>query len=254
LPQWALKILVPGIGGLLALAAALAGACFVRVFGVVFLGRPRTPAAEHARETDAWSLSAMAVLALACLLVGVAPGLAIDAFASATQLAVASHMTGQADNAWLSIVPIAESRSSYNGLLVFGFAVSSMTISMLAIHWFASRAIRRTPAWDCGFPDPSPATQYSAGSLGQPIRRVFGNFVFHASEHVEMPPPGSLAPARFRVDIRDRIWDALYAPVAGLVAFAADKLNALQFLTIRRYLSLVFASLIVLLLALALWP
>jgi hypothetical protein len=61
-------------------------------------------------------------------------------------------------------------------------------------------------------------------------------------------------PARFRVEVRDRIWDVLFAPVAGLVAFAADKLNQLQFLTIRRYLSLVFALLIVLLLALALWP
>ena len=254
LPQWPLKILVPGIGGLLALAAALAGACFVRTFGIVFLGRPRTPEAAQARETDAWSLSTMAILALACLVVGVVPGFAIDAFGSATQLAVNARMAGQADIAWLSIVPIAESRSSYNGLLVFGFAVSSMIISMLAIHWFASRAVRRTPAWDCGFPEPSPATQYSAGSLGQPIRRVFGNFVFHAAEHVEMPPPGSLAPARFRVDIKDRIWDALFAPIAGLVGFAADKLNALQFLTIRRYLSLVFASLVVLLLVLALWP
>jgi hydrogenase-4 component B len=254
LPQWALKILVPGVGGLLALAAALAGACFVRVFGVVFLGRPRTSDAAEARETDAWSLVAMGVLALACLVVGVLPGFVIDAFGAATQQAVGARMGMQADIAWLSIVPIAESRSSYNGLLVLGFAASSMSIAALAIHWFASRALRRTPAWDCGFPDPSPATQYGAGSVAQPIRRVFGNFVFHAIERVEMPPPGSLAPARFSVDIKDRVWDALFAPVAGLVAFAADKLNALQFLTIRRYLSLVFASLIVLLLALALWP
>jgi NADH:ubiquinone oxidoreductase subunit 5 (subunit L)/multisubunit Na+/H+ antiporter MnhA subunit len=254
LPQWALKVLVPGVGALLALAAALAGACFVRVFGVVFLGRARSAEAKDARETDPWSLAAMAVLALVCLVVGVLPGFAIDAFASASQQAVGEHMSRQADIAWLSIVPIAESRSSYNGLLVFGFAVSSMAVSVLAIHWLASRQVRRTPAWDCGFPDSSPATQYSAGSVGQPIRRVFGNFVFHASEHVEMPPPGSIAPARFRLEIKDRIWDALFAPVAGLVALVADKLNVLQFLTIRRYLSLVFASLVVLLLALALWP
>ena len=254
LPQWALKILVPGVGGLLALAAALAGACFVRVYGVVFLGRPRTAEAADARETDHWSLLAMGLLAFACLLVGVLPGFAIDAFGPATQQLVGARMGAQADNAWLSIVPVAESRSSYNGLLVLGFAAASMCIAVLFIHWFASRALRRTPAWDCGFPDPSPATQFGAGSVAQPIRRVFGNFVFQAIERVEMPPPGSLAPARFRLDVRDRIWDALFAPVAGLVAFAADKLNALQFLTIRRYLSLVFASLIVLLLVLALWP
>jgi formate hydrogenlyase subunit 3/multisubunit Na+/H+ antiporter MnhD subunit len=253
LSQWPLKIVAPGIGALVALAAALAGACFVRAFGVTFLGRPRSDRAARARETDPWSQSAMLALAIACLLVGVLPGFVMDALAPVAQSAVGAHMSAQADEAWLSIVPIAESRSSYNGLLVFGFAVVSMAATVLVIHWFASRALRRTPAWDCGFPDRSPVTQYSAGSVAQPIRRVFANFVFRAREQVDMPAPGALEAARFRVDIRDRIWDALYAPVAGLVAFVADRLNHLQFLTIRRYLSLVFASLIVLLLALALW-
>jgi formate hydrogenlyase subunit 3/multisubunit Na+/H+ antiporter MnhD subunit len=254
LPQWPLKILVPGIGGLLALAAALAGACFVRAFGVTFLGRPRSDAAARARETDVWAKTAMLALAAACLLVGIFPGLVMDVLAPVAQLAVGARMPVQANEAWLSIVPIAESRSSYNGLLVFAFALTSTAAAVLSIHWFASRALRRTPAWDCGYPDASPATQYGAGSMAQPIRRVFANSVFRASEQVMMPAPGSLDAARFHVDIKDRVWDALYAPVARFVAFAADKLNYLQFLTIRRYLSLVFVSLIVLLLALALWP
>jgi hypothetical protein len=125
---------------------------------------------------------------------------------------------------------------------------------VLAIHWFASRALRRTPAWDCGFPDASPATQYSAGSLAQPIRRVFSAFAFRAEERVAMPPPGSTEAASFRLEVRDRVWDAIYAPISGLISFAADKLNHLQFLTIRRYLSFVFGSLVILLLVLALWP
>lgn len=254
LPQWPLKILVPGVGALLVLAAALAAACFVRAFGVTFLGRPRSDAAAQAKETDLWSRAAMLALAAACLAVGVLPGLAMDALSPVVQYAVGAHMPVQARQAWLSIVPIAESRSSYNGLLVFGFAIASMVMTVLTIHWFASRALRRTPAWDCGFPEPSPATQYGAGSVAQPTRRVFGNFVFRAREQVEMPPPGSIETAHFSVEIKDRVWDGLYAPIAGFIAFAADKLNALQFLTIRRYLSLVFASLIVLLLVLALWP
>ena len=254
LHEWPLKILVPGVGAMLALAAALAAACFVRAFGVTFLGRPRSTSAAQARETDFFSVAAMLTLATLCLLVGVLPGLVMDALAPVAQLAVGARVPMQAHNQWLSVVPIAESRSSYNGLLVLGFALTSMAATALAIHWFASRALRRTPAWDCGFPDPSPITQYGAGSMAQPIRRVFANFVFRAREQVQMPAPGALEAAGFRVDIRDRIWDALYAPIAGLVLFAADKLNHLQFLTIRRYLSLVFASLILLLLALALWP
>jgi hydrogenase-4 component B len=151
-------------------------------------------------------------------------------------------------------VPIAASRSSYNGLLVFGFIAVSASLTVYAVHRFASRALRRAPAWDCGFPDPSPWTQYTAGSFAQPIRRVFGTLVFRAREHVEMPPPGDLRPARLRVELRDLVWDGLYAPVAGAVGFAADRLNQLQFLTIRRYLSLVFLALVTLLLVLTLWP
>src|SRR5207245_7207636 len=48
LPSWGLKILVPAGGGLLALSAALAAACFVKAFGVTFLGRPRSTAADQA--------------------------------------------------------------------------------------------------------------------------------------------------------------------------------------------------------------
>ena len=99
----------------------------------------------------------------------------------------------------------------------------------------------RSRAWDCGFPDPSPATQYTASSFAQPIRRVFGTLVFRARERVEMPPPGELrAGALRRSSCAISIWDTLYAPIAGAVGFAADRLNHLQFLTIRRYLSLVF--------------
>ncbi len=42
MPQWGLKIAIPADGALLALTAALAAACFVKAFGVSFLGRPRT--------------------------------------------------------------------------------------------------------------------------------------------------------------------------------------------------------------------
>jgi hydrogenase-4 component B len=136
---------------------------------------------------------------------------------------------------------------------VFAFVVLSGSIAAFAIHRLASDRLRRAPAWDCGYPDPSPATQYTAASFAQPIRRVYGTSVFHAREIGEMPPPGSTAPARLTVELRDLIWDFAYAPVAGLVGIAADRLNILQFLTIRRYLTLVFAALVLLLLVLAIW-
>ncbi len=251
LPQWGLKIAVPAVGALLALSAALAAACFVKAFGITFLGRPRTPAAVNATETDHYALASMFMLAALCLLAGILPGLVIDALAPVTELLVRARMPVQSNVPWLSIVPIAESRSSYNGLLVFLFIAASASLAAWFIHRFASRVVRRGPAWDCGFPEPSPLTQYSAGSFAQPIRRVFGTAVFRAREHVEMPPPGDPRPARIEVTLRDLVWDWLYLAPAGAVWSAATQLNHLQFLTIRRYLGLVFMALITLLLLIA---
>jgi len=253
LPSWGLKLLVPTVGALLALSAALAAACFVKAFGVSFLGRPRTQAAVDARETDSNSLAAMFALAALCLVAGILPGIFIDALAPVTNALLGTSMPHQAGLDWLTIVPIAESRSSYNGLLVFVFVTLSGSIAAFAIHRLASDRLRRAPAWDCGYPDPSPATQYTASSFAQPIRRVYGTTIFHAREIGEMPPPGATAPARLTVEMRDLIWDTFYAPIARSIGFVTERINVLQFLTIRRYLTLVFAALVFLLLVLATW-
>ena len=254
LPQWGLRLAIPADGALLALSAALAAACFVKAFGITFLGRPRTRVAADAREVDGFSHTAMFGFAGLCLLVGIFPGAVIDLLAPVTRALTGTHMPTQLGVAWLSIVPIESARSSYNGLLVFVFITLSASLAALAIHRLASHALRRAPAWDCGFPDPRPETQYTGASFAQPIRRVYGSVVFRARETVIMPPPGDIAPARIEKRVNDVIWDVFYAPVAGAVWRASEVLNALQFLTIRRYLGFVFATLVILLLALALWP
>ena len=253
LPSWGLKLLVPAVGALLALSAALAAACFVKAYGISFLGRPRGPAAAAASETDRFSRAAMIVLASLCLLAGILPGLFIDALAPISAGLIGERMPAQIGAQWLSIVPIAASRSSYDGLLVFLFMTISGTLAAFVIHRLASDRLRRAPAWDCGYPDLSPLTQYTASSFAQPIRRVFGTVVFRSREIVEVPPPGSVQPARLTVEIHDLIWDGIYAPLAAGIGIAADRLNHLQFLTIRQFLSLVFGALVILLLVLALW-
>ncbi len=258
LPQWGLKLMVPAVGALLALSAALAAACFVKAYGVTFLGRPRTPAAAQARETDNFSLAAMGMLAAICVLAGVLPGFVIDALAPVAQSLVGGTMPPQVSgrwlSTWLSIVPIAESRSSsYNGLIILAFMIASGTLTALAIHRFATRATRRSAIWDCGFPLDAPQTQYTSSSFAMPIRRVFGTVVFGVYEHLDMPRPGETRAGHFAVRVIDPAWRYAYGPLARGVAAAALRLNALQFLTIRRYLTLVFCALILLLIVVAAW-
>src|SRR6185312_2443138 len=69
------------LGGLIHRMPLTAFTCFVKAFGITFLGRPRTEAARRAHEADRFSLAAVFGLAALCLIAGILPGLFIDALA-----------------------------------------------------------------------------------------------------------------------------------------------------------------------------
>ena len=62
-----------------------------------------------------------------------------------------------------------------------------------------------------------------------------------------MPPPGDTGPARLSVVVVDHLWRAFYAAPGRAVIGLSERLNVLQFLTIRRYLVLMFVTLVILL-------
>jgi formate hydrogenlyase subunit 3/multisubunit Na+/H+ antiporter MnhD subunit len=249
-----LKFLIPIVGVMLALAAALAAACFVKAFGLTFLGRPHSDVAKQAHETDRFSLVAMGGLALLCLLAGIFPTLLVDALRPVTDTLFQASMPPQnIGPAPLSLVPFANGRSSYNGMIILVFLLMSGGLTAWFIHHFASGKIRYGNIWDCGYPEDNPATQYSATGFVQPIRRVFGSHVFKAREEVTMPPPGDMRPATHEVKMADPAWALLMTPIVRLVGAASRKTNFLQYLTIRRYLSLVFLWVVFLLIMVAIW-
>ena len=251
LPQWLLKFAVPVVGAMLALSAALAAVCFVKAFGVVFLGRPRRPAAANASDVGPVMIVPMAVFAAVCTLVGVLPQ-TVMVLLRPVAAALLPGSPALALSNWLWLAPLGPDRSSYSGLVVL-IAVAVLTVFLvLLIHRWASDKVRRSAAWDCGFLDPRPETQYTASSFAQPIRRIFGSVAFAARERIDMPGPGETRAAHLEVIMRDPVWDGLYAPVVFIVSWLADHLNVMQFQTIRRYLSLMFAALVLLLLIVAL--
>jgi len=86
-----------------------------------------------------------------------------------------------------------------------------------------------------------------------PIRRVFGTAVFNVHEKVDMPGPGEMRAGSFRLRVLDPAWQYAYGPLARGVGAVAGRLNHLQFLTIRSYLTLLFCTLILLLMVVAAW-
>ena len=190
---WGLKFLVPAVGALLALSAALAAACFVKAFGVTFLGRPRTPAAERAQETDRFSLAAMFVFAALCLLAGILPGLFIDALAPVVQSARRRPHAGadrrrtgsRSCRSPKAAAPTTGCWSSCS-CVISGIARRLRDPSPRLRHGCAAR-----PAWDCGYPDrePGDAIHRRRASPSRSAACSAPSCSARASIG-EMPPPG----------------------------------------------------------------
>jgi len=252
LPHWAMKFGVPVVGALLALAAALAAACFVRAYGIAFLGRPRSPAAEAAGEVE-WSMRlAMVVLALLCVVLGVIPVTVTEALDGVVQPLTGIHFAVSADLGWPWLSPVSATRGSYSGTVLVMVGLGMVALTVFAVHRLGTTALRRSDAWDCGHREDIPQSQYTGQSFAQPLRRVFAETLFAAREEVEMPEPGDLGPASLKVTLIDPIWLGLYVSIMWVVDFIADRVNVLQFLTVRRYLLMMFATLVILLLVVAL--
>ena len=250
LPEPLLRLAVPLVGVLLALAAALAAVCFVRMFGIAFLGRPRSPQALAARAPEPALTWPLLVLGAACLLLGVLPGLGIGLIEPAARALGLPAFPG--GGALALRVDLGGDRSAvYSGLALALAAGALALVATLALRRFSPAFGRRGAAWDCGFPEDNPATQYTASSFSQPLRRVFAP-AFAAREHVDMPKPLETRAAGFTVQLSDPIWDTLYRAPARLVETIAERANVVQFLTIRRYLSLTFGALVLLMIVVAL--
>ncbi len=250
LPSPLMKLLIPMGAALLALTAALAAACFVKAFGVTFLGHGRGHH-QQIHEVDWFMRTGMIMAALLCLALGVLPTVVIDWMDTVPEQLVGSSISTTAGAfGWMWLTPVAPARASYSGPLVFLVTLSVIVIAYLLLH-VRSGSITRVPLWDCGFEKVTPRMQYTSTAFAMPIRRIFG-FFFHIREQVKMNPqaPHRTVPGRmqYTLRIRDRFWGWLYRPLVDVSFWIARRVGRLQQGRIQAYLIYSFVTIIVLLL------
>ncbi len=250
LPIPMMKLLMPMGAALLALTGALAAACFVKAFGVTFLGHWRGHHNPHIHETD-WSMrSAMLMAALTCLLLGILPTLYIEWMdILSEQLVGAKLAASAAAGGWMWLTPVAPERASYSGIVVFVGIIAVYGIVYFILHVNPGK-IHRGPIWDCGFEKLTSRMQYNATSFSMPIRRIFG-FLFKIKEEVSLVPqsahPAFPKKLHYELKVRDRFWKWIYKPVADASFWCSRKVGRLQQGRIQAYLIYSFVTIIILL-------
>jgi hydrogenase-4 component B len=230
----AVPLLVSG----LALTGALAAACFVKAFGIAFLGLPRSEAAAHAHEVGPWRRAAQQTLAFLCVGLGLASPLLLPLVGRAgAQLGIAAP--GETGALVLAGGPVATTSP-----LAIGLALAAALI-LLAVATHQSRArARASMTWACGLEKVEPRMQYTSSAFAKPIRLVFRR-LFQPSRELEVlegeapyfvrrfGTAGSIVP------IFDKF---LYEPLVVAVTWLAARLEALASPSIETGLILTLIS------------
>ncbi len=238
-----LRSLVPVSAAMLALTGALAAACFVKVYGVAFLGRARSRHVRRARQVPVGMRAGQGVLAVLCIVLGVFPTTVVALLENVPRQLLGTGLPEATVHGWLWLTPVAEGAASYSAPLVVLTLAVLGALTVWVWRRGAVRRVRRGDPWDCGFASPDARMQYTATAFAQPIRRVFG-LLFHIDEGVEVQDGGR---RRYRLHLEDRAWGLFYLPVLAAVEAAARRVVGLQSGNVRVYLGTTLLTLLVLL-------
>lgn len=159
----------------LAVIGGLALACFTKVVGVVFLGEPRTRAAEKATEKGGTMLVSMVVLAAACVFIGIFPGLVIQL----PLRAVAALGLGFESSGFEPVMTIAKNLS----FAAFVFLFMVVLVALIRSFFYRNKPIAASGTWGCGFTRPTVRMQYTGSSYASFILEFFRPVAPLSEEH-----------------------------------------------------------------------
>jgi formate hydrogenlyase subunit 3/multisubunit Na+/H+ antiporter MnhD subunit len=237
-----LSSLIPLAAAVLALTGALAAACFVKVYGVAFLGQPRTRHARKARIPQPGILAPQIILASLCLVLGIVPTWMVGLLDRIARQLLGHGLPEATAHGWLWLTPVAPQQASYGApLVLLGIGLACL-LAYLFLHPRKQTPIRTGAAWDCGFGPLSPRMQYTSTAFSMPLRRIFRP-VWSVSEGMEDTGTGRA----YRLKIGDWAWLKIYLPLGALLLAAARRVTLIQGGNIRAYLAYSFFTLLFLL-------
>ncbi|MBW6452445.1 MAG: hydrogenase 4 subunit B, partial [Methyloprofundus sp.] len=245
-----LRSLIPVMAAALALTAALAAACFVKLFGMMFLGLPRSRHAEKAEETqDTGMLFSLSLLAGLCFLFGIFPGLMLDLLDNVALHIVGHGLPNATAAGWLWLTPVSAEKASYSAPIILFLAVIAGGISYRYLRRDPAMALRESDTWDCGFGGLTPRMQYTSSAFTMPFRRIFSKvwIINETTEKQAGAMPLQVTDIRYELHVDDHSWPKIYQPIEKSVNRVARLVSCMQTGNIRVYLSYSFFTLIFLL-------
>lgn len=245
-PSITSRIISPLGGAALALTGALAAACFVKAFGISFLGIPRSHHARDAKESSKSMIIGMGVLAILCLVFGIFPGTVMDLISPASFIITGSHGL-PSDKGFIFM------RETLSALSPVAIMIT-MIVMLVATYVFVlsiggKRKVSHGDSWDCGMPSLSARMQYTASAFTKPIRMIFKRIYLPRRELrvLYIVKPFFVKSIKYSGEITPFFEKYVYEPVIVFIHWIAGRVRLLQSGSLHLYLGYMLVTLILLL-------
>jgi formate hydrogenlyase subunit 3/multisubunit Na+/H+ antiporter MnhD subunit len=254
-PDVAVAIAMPLAVGAVALTVGLGVATFVKAFGVGFLARPRSAEAAAATEVPRTMRLAMAISAVACGVLAVAPVTLVRPLGRVLSVLPSigerRPMQGAVE---LRLTGIHGSMSPL--LIAVGVVGGAVLVAVVtrALSGASGGGLPRRTAlvWGCGGTRLSPRMQYTATAYAEPLTRVFDD-VLRPEQDVDVTHFQEsrylVESVTYRQRVSDRIETRLYPPLMAAANRWAALARRLQNGSLHRYLAFGLVGLLVVLVA-----
>jgi hydrogenase-4 component B len=267
---WVCLFILAAVGGFTLL-------CFSRLYGMAFLGAPRTEAAARAHNPARNEIAAVCILAALCALsAAAAPRVAKLGSLAVSPAFLAAHVEAPAQTAAKAQGPVfsaARLSSLPEGVIpprlasgpdypdgpdsaiallgkvnaVFLLLVTAVLAAFLFRRGcLRERTIGASPTWDCGYLAPTARMQYTAGSFSQSAAFLLRTIL---RQKFSLPSITEYFPLRVRASVATPDWIETrgIAPLFTLVSRIADKCKDLQHGRANGYILYILVTLVALL-------
>jgi formate hydrogenlyase subunit 3/multisubunit Na+/H+ antiporter MnhD subunit len=226
---------------MLALASGLAALAFAKLFGIAFLGAPRTTHPVVPERVDA-SLVGPAWLVLAVLGIGCVPDAVVRPLAW-----IARGLTDGVVH--VPVVPFPDNVAVPNTLWVAAYVALPVLCTAGALVLARARGVRAVPTWSCGSPV-TVRSQYTATAFSKPLRRIFAFALLPDRRRIADLGRSPWFPLRIRytVTTRDAV-DEIARSVAAFGQRFARRARIVQAGRLRVYIAYAVVAVLVLLVA-----
>jgi NADH:ubiquinone oxidoreductase subunit 5 (subunit L)/multisubunit Na+/H+ antiporter MnhA subunit len=245
-PGVLVAVAMPLAVGVVALTAGLGVATFVKAFGVGFLARPRSEAAASATESPVSMRAAMALAAVVCAALAIAPASVGPALTKVvTTLPTVHDGSPLRGGVTLRLSGFEGSMSPL--LILLGLVAGVLAIAVLIRFVVRGLPRRVSLVWGCGGTRLDPRMEYTATSFAEPLTRVFDD-VLQPEHDVDVTHHAEsqylIESVRYRQRIADRLEAWLYPPILAAGTRIGVTISRLQNGSVHRYLALGLVGLI----------